>query len=69
MSEWHIAAQSRLQQDLESGEPVEYPGRLATCPKGHVRALPTRFSRSEFVLRCHACRRDYMFREPGVAAS
>lgn len=69
MTEWRIAAQSRLQQDVESGEAIEYPGRLAACPKGHVRALPTRFSRREFPLRCHVCRRDYLFREPGVNAT
>lgn len=64
MSEqWLVAAQSRLRQEI-GGEAVEYPGRLATCPRGHVRVLPSRFSRSEFELRCHECRRSYVFREP-----
>ena len=61
--EWLIAAQSRLRQEV-GGESVEYPGRLATCPRGHVRVLPTRFSKAEFELRCHECRRDYLFRDP-----
>jgi hypothetical protein len=66
--EWVVAARSRLQQQLGT-ESVEYPGRLATCPKGHVRALPSRFSRREFPLRCHTCRRDYTFREPDAGAA
>lgn len=61
--EWLVAAASRLRHDV-SGAAVEYPGRLATCPGGHVRVLPTRFSRSEFDLRCDACGRSYVFREP-----
>jgi hypothetical protein len=61
--EWLVAAQSRLRQDV-AGQTVEYPGRLATCPRGHVRVLPTRFSRAEFKLSCEECRRAYVFREP-----
>jgi hypothetical protein len=61
--EWLVAAASRLRHDV-NGALVEYPGRLATCPRGHVRALPTRFSRSEFELHCAACGRTYLFREP-----
>jgi hypothetical protein len=61
--EWVVAAVSRLQQDV-SGAEVDYPGRLATCPRGHVRVLPTRFSRREFDLRCGECARSYLFREP-----
>ena len=61
-AQWRIAAVSRLQQDI-GGESVEYPGRLATCPKGHVRVLPTRFSKAEFELRCAECKRTYPFRE------
>lgn len=60
--EWTVAAQSRVQQQLEDAA-LEYPALLATCPHGHVRALPTRFSRTEFPLRCHTCRRDYLFRD------
>jgi hypothetical protein len=60
--EWQIAAVSRLQQDV-GGQEVDYPGRMATCPRGHVRVLPTRFSRSEFELKCEECGRSYTFRE------
>jgi len=62
MEEWTLVARSRLRQEL-GGESFEYPGRTAICPRGHVRVLPTRFSRSEFPLRCHECGRDYQFRE------
>lgn len=61
--EWLVAAQSRLQQAVEGAE-LEYPGRLATCPRGHVRVLPTRFSVRQFDLRCTECGRSYAFREP-----
>jgi len=60
--EWLVAARSRLKQAV-GGEEVEYPGRLATCPRGHVRVLPSRFSQPEFELTCHECRRKYLFRE------
>jgi hypothetical protein len=60
--EWVIAALSRLQQQV-GGTQVDYPGRLATCPRGHIRVLPSRFSRSEFELRCTECRTGYTFRE------
>jgi hypothetical protein len=61
--DWVIAARSRLQQQIGGAE-LSYPGRLATCPRGHVRVLPTRFSRREFMLRCDECGRSYSFREP-----
>jgi hypothetical protein len=62
--EWTVAALSRLRSEVEGGS-MEYPGRLATCPRGHVRTLPTRFSRAEFELRCDNCGRSYRFRETG----
>lgn len=61
--EWVVAAQSRLQQQ-RGGAELDYPGRLATCPRGHVRILPTRFSRREFMLQCGECGCSYAFREP-----
>jgi hypothetical protein len=61
-AEWRVAASSRLRSEVDGAE-VEYPGRLATCPRGHVRPLPTRFSRAEFELRCELCGRSYLFRE------
>jgi hypothetical protein len=60
--QWRIAAVSRLQED-KGGESIEYPGRLATCPRGHVRVLPTRFSKREFELKCGECKRNYLFVE------
>lgn len=60
--EWLVAAVSRLQQEV-GGQELEYPGRLATCPHGHVRILPTRFSRAEFALNCDECGRAWTFRE------
>lgn len=59
---WRVAALSRLQHHV-AGTAVEYPGRLATCPRGHVRVLPSRFSRTEFQLRCDQCGRSYRFTE------
>ena len=63
--EWTVGAQSRLKQQLDEA-PLEYPALLASCPRGHVRPLPTRFSRREFPLKCHVCKRDYMFRDTRV---
>ena len=60
--EWKIGAVSRLQQQV-GGESLDYPGRIAVCPRGHARLIPTRFSRAEFELRCAECRRSYVFRE------
>lgn len=60
--EWKIGAVSRQQQQV-GGESLDYPGRIAVCPRGHARMIPTRFSRVEFELRCEACRRSYVFRE------
>jgi hypothetical protein len=62
VEEWRVAAMSRLRQEVQ-GEALEYPGRLAACPHGHTREIPTRFSRSEFPLRCAECGRAYIFRE------
>ena len=60
--EWKVAAVSRQRQEL-AGESLDYPGRLALCPRGHARLIPTRFSRAEFELHCAQCRRSYRFRE------
>ena len=61
-AQWRVGAASRQVQAREGAE-LEYPGRTATCPRGHSRVLPTRFSRAEFQLRCHDCGRSYTFRE------
>jgi hypothetical protein len=60
--EWKIAAVSRQRQEI-GGESLDYPGRLALCPRGHARLIPTRFSRAEFELHCAQCRCSYRFRE------
>ncbi|HSJ26438.1 MAG TPA: hypothetical protein VK929_17290 [Longimicrobiales bacterium] len=60
-AQWMIAAQSRLQQQVGGAE-LTYPGQLATCPRGHVRVLPTRFSQPEFMLWCDHCGRSYLYR-------
>ena len=61
--EWQVGAVAR-QRELRAGADMEYPGRVAVCPRGHARVLPSRFSRKEFDLRCHECGRSYLFREP-----
>ena len=61
--EWRVGAVGRQHED-RAGTEVEYPGRPAMCPRGHVRMLPSRFSKKEFELRCHECKRAYLFREP-----
>jgi hypothetical protein len=60
--EWTVAAVSRQRQEID-GESLDYPGRLALCPRGHARLIPTRFSRIEFELHCPQCRRSYRFKE------
>ena len=55
---WSVQAISRI-RDAREGQAVEYPARLAVCPRGHVRSLPTRFSRPIEQLRCEACERSY----------
>jgi hypothetical protein len=64
--EWKVAAVSRQRQEID-GEALDYPGRLALCPRGHARLIPTRFSRVEFELHCPQCRRTYRFKEKKAA--
>jgi hypothetical protein len=66
--EWQVAARSRLQQEV-GGESLDYPGRIALCPRGHARVIPTRFNRSEFELQCTECKCSYRFREPSADSS
>jgi hypothetical protein len=56
--EWRVQAISRV-RDARDGQTVEYPARLAVCPRGHVRSLPTRFDRPVLELRCEGCNRSY----------
>jgi hypothetical protein len=55
---WSVQAISRV-RDARDGQTVEYPARLAVCPRGHVRSLPTRFDRPVTELRCESCGRSY----------
>jgi hypothetical protein len=41
------------------GQMIEYPGRVAECPEGHVRSIPSRFDAPVVELRCADCRRGY----------
>lgn len=56
--EWLIGAVSRFSEDRE-GQSIEYPTRLAECPEGHRRPIPTRFDRPVVELLCKACERSY----------
>ncbi|HEX6694749.1 MAG TPA: hypothetical protein VF035_08645 [Longimicrobiales bacterium] len=55
---WLVKAVSRM-RDARDGQTIEYPARLAVCPRGHVRSIPTRFDRPVTALRCTACNRSY----------
>lgn len=56
--EWEVRAVSRLSMSRD-GQTIEYPARLAECPEGHVRQIPTRFDAGDVVLRCAECERGY----------
>jgi hypothetical protein len=56
--EWLIGAVTRFSEDRE-GQSIEYPTRLAECPQGHRRPIPTRFDRAVVDLVCRACERTY----------
>jgi hypothetical protein len=56
--EWRVQAVSRM-RDARDGQTVEYPARLAVCPRGHVRSLPTRFDKPVEKLRCADCDTSY----------
>lgn len=56
--EWEVRSVSRLGMERE-GQHLEYPARVAECPAGHVRAIPTRFDAAVVNLRCAECRRSY----------
>lgn len=56
--EWEIRSNSRLDVPME-GQTLQVPGRIAECPEGHARTIPTRFDAEEVALTCAACRRPY----------
>lgn len=56
---WQVR-ESRF-QDRREGQPLDIAGRVAICPRGHPRAIPTRFDRPVTELRCPECNRSYPF--------
>ncbi len=56
--EWEVRAVSRMASSVD-GQTIEYPARLAECPEGHVRTIPSRFDAFVVELRCVDCRREY----------
>lgn len=56
--EWEIRSAARMDVSLE-GQMVQIPGRVAECPEGHARSIPTRFDAAVVMLKCVACGRAY----------
>jgi hypothetical protein len=62
--EWEVRSLSRT-SDHRDGQAIEYPTRVAECPEGHMRAIPTRFDSAVVELRCADCRRTYRLASVG----
>ena len=60
---WQLQSAARLTGILD-GQAIEYPARLAECPEGHTRQIPTRFQQDTVDLRCAECRRAYRLSTP-----
>lgn len=56
--EWEIRSAARMDVALE-GQMVQIPGRVAECPEGHTRSIPTRFDAEVVMLKCAPCGRAY----------
>jgi hypothetical protein len=56
--EWEIRSATRTALERE-GQSIDYPTRMAECPEGHARPVPTRFDRPVVELRCRECDRVY----------
>lgn len=56
--EWEIRSATRVQHERE-GQSIDYPTRLAECPRGHRRPIPSRFDREIVELRCRDCGSTY----------
>ena len=56
--EWELHSVSRVLQERE-GQSIDYPGRLAECPRGHRRPIPSRFDADVVALRCRECGNVY----------
>lgn len=61
-TEWRVLSASRLQESRD-GQVLEYPGRMAECPHGHRRVIPTRFDQATVALTCAQCQRKYTLRQ------
>ncbi len=55
---WEIRSASRMDVALE-GQMMQVPGRIAECPEGHARTIPTRFDAAVVMLTCRTCGRAY----------
>lgn len=55
---WELRTASRMSQSRE-GQTLDYPARVAECPEGHARAIPTRFDSPPATLKCAECGRAY----------
>ena len=49
---------ARTEVALE-GQAFQIPGRIAECPEGHSRTIPTRFDAAVVLLTCRQCGRPY----------
>lgn len=56
--EWEILSAARMDIALE-GQTFQIPGRIAECPEGHTRSIPTRFDAAVVQLKCAGCGRVY----------
>lgn len=59
--EWELREVLRTTES-RAGQALEYPTRMAECPEGHKRALPTRFRGDVVQLTCKECGRAYRLR-------
>jgi hypothetical protein len=56
--EWEIRTALRMDVAME-GQTLQIPGRIAECPQGHARQIPTRFDARVVELKCSVCARSY----------
>lgn len=61
--EWEIRTALRMDVAME-GQTLQIPGRIAECPEGHARQIPTRFDANAVVLKCAPCGRSYRLSSP-----
>src|SRR5690606_34408607 len=56
--EWEVREAARGALERE-GQSLDYPSRMAECPEGHRRPIPTRFDSAVVSLKCRECDRVY----------